>query len=614
MSLYGNGNSPIQQSEQDLTSLRAQNQAIQNMVTGRQQMRNTADEASGMQMPTGATSLPDGDVQWPSAAPAPAAPAGVQVPTGKVASAPVQTEKPQSVWQTGPDSTNAELTRLSQHLPQKPLPAGQMYTTPAADRSLAQMRQLQRTLGSDTMQPRGEKRSQITPVARDVTSPGAPTTLAEYNAQRQAGVPTAGKEMTGTDVAASANAGSKVSQYDKPNAYDPIIQKAAQWQGIDPAILKRLIGSESSFNPKAVSPRGAQYGYGIAQIAASHGLSKEQMEDPSVAIPFAAKLLRQYADANGGDMNKALLQYKGASSPAGIASMQPIVNGILAGAAPAQQATAPQAGQPAAQAAAPQQPATGPSQTMAPTGAYGAADYDASTAQLQLQQAQQMYRMAQWRAQNAATPQERDAALGQMQQAQMAGQQVYQGIYSNAVMTAGRGMAAGNTQAAGQLIQEMSRRLGTPLVIQQVAPGQYVLMGQNGQRVTEPGNMAQMSQQLVQVLSPNSRQVAMTNAAIEQAAMAKSRGEAAGKSPYELTLEQVKGNNALMQEIQKSLGATTLEMVKQGEATASWDPSGSGKLVVVRKNGQLLGMVDAASVGGIGGAPTPKVYKPMLPG
>lgn len=157
-------------------------------------------------------------------------------------------------------------------------------------------------------------------------------------------------------------------QYDsRKTQYDALMQQAAQANGIDPVVFKRLIGTESSFDPNAVSPRGANFGLGIAQIAAVHGLSDEQRRDPNVAIPFAAQLFKQYLDAAGGDYNQAILRYKGASSPTGVQAMAPVAQTILSGVTPttaaALPAAAPAAAAPPAAAAAAPAAAAGPMAT-----------------------------------------------------------------------------------------------------------------------------------------------------------------------------------------------------------------------------------------------------------
>jgi len=60
-------------------------------------------------------------------------------------------------------------------------------------------------------------------------------------------------------------------------------------------------------------------------------LPVEQMMDPNFALPWAAAKFRQYLDEEGGNYEKAILRYKGASSPQGIARMMPITRAIVQG-------------------------------------------------------------------------------------------------------------------------------------------------------------------------------------------------------------------------------------------------------------------------------------------
>jgi len=89
-----------------------------------------------------------------------------------------------------------------------------------------------------------------------------------------------------------------------------LINKAAEKYKIDPVVLTGLLSVESSFNPKAVSPAGAQ---GIAQLmpGTAAGLGVKDPFDVTQAIPAAAQYLRQGLDAHGGDINKALMYYHG---------------------------------------------------------------------------------------------------------------------------------------------------------------------------------------------------------------------------------------------------------------------------------------------------------------
>jgi soluble lytic murein transglycosylase-like protein len=143
-------------------------------------------------------------------------------------------------------------------------------------------------------------------------------------------------------------------QYDTAKTnYDDLMAKSAQANGIDPVVFKRLIGTESSFNPGAISPRGEKFGLGIAQIAAVHGLTREQMLDPNTAIPFAAKLFAKYLKESNGNYEEALYKYKGASSDQGRAAMAGPITTILSGTALATAAPAAPAAQPTQVAQAP---------------------------------------------------------------------------------------------------------------------------------------------------------------------------------------------------------------------------------------------------------------------
>jgi hypothetical protein len=134
-------------------------------------------------------------------------------------------------------------------------------------------------------------------------------------------------------AAAPTTGATKAAQdYDKKvTPYDALIQQSAAQYGLNPVIFRRLLGTESSFDPNKVSPRGESFGLGIAQIADVHGLTREQKLDPNVAIPFAAQLFADYLAGNDGDYVKALEQYKGASTEAGRTAMAKPIRDILSG-------------------------------------------------------------------------------------------------------------------------------------------------------------------------------------------------------------------------------------------------------------------------------------------
>lgn len=154
----------------------------------------------------------------------------------------------------------------------------------------------------------------------------------EAQLNKQAGLEVPGAPKAPAKPAADQAALKTAQQYDKTKTqYDTLIAQTAQANGIDPVVFKRLIGTESSFNPNAVSPRGEQFGLGIAQIAAVHGLSREDMLNPQKAIPFAAQLFSKYLAESGGNYQQAIMKYKGASSAQGQQAMTGPAATILAG-------------------------------------------------------------------------------------------------------------------------------------------------------------------------------------------------------------------------------------------------------------------------------------------
>jgi hypothetical protein len=183
----------------------------------------------------------------------------------------------------------------------------------------------------------------------------------------------------------------KTQQYDAARTgYDDLMTKAAQANGIDPVIFKRLIGTESSFRPDAVSPRGEKYGLGIAQIAAVHGLPRNDMLNPEKALPFAAQLFAKYLKEANGDYAQAIMKYKGATSEKGRASMQGAVDTILNNApqqAPKQTVVA------AVQTGTPQDVATAVVEAVKPAAGgtmYGAATLDPTAKNPVIQQTLQL--------------------------------------------------------------------------------------------------------------------------------------------------------------------------------------------------------------------------------
>jgi len=92
------------------------------------------------------------------------------------------------------------------------------------------------------------------------------------------------------------------------SAYDGLIAEASAKYGVDPALIKGVIQSESSFNPNAVSSAGAK---GLMQLMddTARGLGVTDSFDPAQNIDggtrFLSFLLRKY----DGNVSTALAAY-----------------------------------------------------------------------------------------------------------------------------------------------------------------------------------------------------------------------------------------------------------------------------------------------------------------
>jgi soluble lytic murein transglycosylase-like protein len=244
-------------------------------------------------------------VRYIEPAAAPAAPAAPAVPTSAL---PVQA-RPEAPDQSAVES--ARLARSGLAMGDRPYQSPVGFTPPAGmtgpqNMALLQQERLRRFAAPE--------------VARQET---APMTEQERFA-----------ELQRKNTPAPQPTKRALSYDNRVTPYDAIIQQSAVQYGIDPVVFKRLIATESSFVPTAVSPRGEKFGLGIAQIAASHGLTREQMLDPNTAIPYAAQLFAKMIQQTGGDVEEALMRYKGASSEKGRAAMSKPIGDILSGLTP----------------------------------------------------------------------------------------------------------------------------------------------------------------------------------------------------------------------------------------------------------------------------------------
>jgi len=93
-----------------------------------------------------------------------------------------------------------------------------------------------------------------------------------------------------------------------PTSLDQLIEAFAAEHGLDSALIKAVIKTESNFNPRAVSRKGAQ---GLMQLmpATIGRLSVGDAFDPHENIGAGVRYLRQLLDQFEGDLTLALAAY-----------------------------------------------------------------------------------------------------------------------------------------------------------------------------------------------------------------------------------------------------------------------------------------------------------------
>ncbi|BBI34708.1 lytic transglycosylase domain-containing protein [Cohnella abietis] len=115
-------------------------------------------------------------------------------------------------------------------------------------------------------------------------------------------------KVSGLSVPTASWRGALTSDSGSSSAYDDLISAAGAKYGVDPALIKGVVQSESSFNPNAVSSAGAK---GLMQLMddTARGLGVSDSFDPAQNIDggtrFLSYLLRKYE----GNVSTALAAY-----------------------------------------------------------------------------------------------------------------------------------------------------------------------------------------------------------------------------------------------------------------------------------------------------------------
>lgn len=93
-----------------------------------------------------------------------------------------------------------------------------------------------------------------------------------------------------------------------PQEYRPLIEQEANRYGIDPNLVAAVIWQESKFNPRAVSPAGAQ-GLGQLMPATARGLGVTDPFDAAQNIAATARFLAYNLERYQGNLEKAVAAY-----------------------------------------------------------------------------------------------------------------------------------------------------------------------------------------------------------------------------------------------------------------------------------------------------------------
>ena len=93
-----------------------------------------------------------------------------------------------------------------------------------------------------------------------------------------------------------------------PDRLDRIVREAAERHQVDPALVKAVISTESGWNPRAVSRKGA---VGLMQLVpeTAQRFGGGNLFDPAQNVEAGTTYLKALLDRYNGDLNKSLAAY-----------------------------------------------------------------------------------------------------------------------------------------------------------------------------------------------------------------------------------------------------------------------------------------------------------------
>jgi soluble lytic murein transglycosylase-like protein len=110
------------------------------------------------------------------------------------------------------------------------------------------------------------------------------------------------------DLIVTGAVSSPYPSHAQPKSIDGIIEKYATHYQLDPSLIRSIIETESNFNPKAVSPKGAR---GLMQLmpATAQRLGVENSFDPEQNIEGGVKHFRSLLDTFDNNLVLSLAAY-----------------------------------------------------------------------------------------------------------------------------------------------------------------------------------------------------------------------------------------------------------------------------------------------------------------
>lgn len=116
-------------------------------------------------------------------------------------------------------------------------------------------------------------------------------------------------EAAGPEPAPAVSAAPPEPPADRSRGWlEDVVSRASRRYGVEAGLIKAVIKAESNFNPRAVSPVGAQ---GLMQLmpATARGLGVTDSFDPEQNVMAGTKFLRDLLARYNGNVDKALAAY-----------------------------------------------------------------------------------------------------------------------------------------------------------------------------------------------------------------------------------------------------------------------------------------------------------------